>query len=365
MREALHEAIDAAYVLDPGPGGPSRTEARREGAAVVFRNGGPSRERPVLRKALARPPWLVRRLPPREAARMIDLAREAMVTRSRDLDAFAWGDSRDVVLVDDGDGLEFGIVGVVPDRRLPLPAVHGWLTFRNGVPIGYVQSDTLLRSCEVSFNTFETFRGAEAAHVFARVLAVARHVLGARSYSIEPYQLGHGNDEGLSSGAWWFYAKLGFAPKDRALRALYARERARIRRDHDYRSDSATLARLATKHLYFEPDPAFPAVLPLVPALGLRMEDAGTEAAAAVLRVRSLRGWTAGERLAFERLAPVVAALPGVGRWSVHERRALVEAIRAKGRPVELRFVELFDDHPKAGHALTEPIRHPVATSRR
>lgn len=353
IREAVHDTIDAAYRLGPGRGGPSRTLARREGAPIVFREAGPSSARPDLRKSLSIPPATVRRLRPREATGIIDLAREAMVTRSRDLDAFAWADPRDVLLVDDGDGLEFGIVGVMPDRRLPLPAVHGWLSFRNGVPIGYVPSDTLLGSSEISFNTFPTFRGAEAAHVFSRVLAVSRHLLGARSFSIEPYQLGHGNEEGLSSGAWWFYAKLGFTPKDSGVRALYARERARMRRSPRHRSGKRTLELLAARHLFFEPDAGHRAVLPLVPALGLRIPDRDGQGAAALLGVRSFRGWTADERLAFERLAPVVAALPGIARWSAADRRALVDVIRAKGRPIELNYARGLDAHPKARRALT------------
>ena len=37
-----------------------------------------------------------------------------------------------------------------------------------------------------------------------------RLAFGCTSFSIEPYQLGRDNDEGIESGAWWFYRKLGF-----------------------------------------------------------------------------------------------------------------------------------------------------------
>jgi hypothetical protein len=352
VQESVHDGIDAAYVLHPGAGGPSRTEARWEDSAIVFPDRPPERARPDLLEEIGRPPADVWRVGPRDGARLIDLARASMVTRARDLDAFTWGSPTDVRLVEDGDGLAFAMIGMQPDRRLPLPVVHGWLTLRNGVPIGYVQSDTLLSSCEVSFNTFDTFRGVEAGHVFARVLAAARHVLGARSFSIEPYQLGHGNHEGLESGAWWFYVKLGFRPKDRAVARLYARERSRMRRDRSYRSDEPTLARLARRHVYWEPDPRHPALLPLVPTLGLRLPPSGAADASAILQLGSLRGWSAGERLALERLAPVVAALPGVTRWSAAEKRALGAALRGKGGPDELIFLKRLDAHPKAKRAL-------------
>ena len=131
------------------------------------------------------------------------------------------------------------------------------------------QTDTLLDTSEVSFNTFETFRGTDAAHVFARVLAVTRHVLGARSFTIEPYQLGHGNDEGLQSGAWWFYAHLGFRPKDPKVRRLHRSELMKMERSPEHRSSLATLGRLAAQHLYWNESAKVPAILPGVPQLGL------------------------------------------------------------------------------------------------
>jgi hypothetical protein len=287
VREWVHDSIDAMYVLDPGPHGPCRTHALYRTGPVVFRQAPPRRDRPDLARALRVPPRSVHRVTLREGRRLIDLAREAMATRNRDLDAFAWGNPRDVRVVEDEDGLAFAVIGVVPERRLPLPAVHGWLTLRNGVPAGYVQTDTLLFSSEVSFNTFETYRGTDAAHVFARVLAVTHHVLGARSFSIEPYQLGHGNDEGLLSGAWWFYAHLGFRPKARQALALYRRELMKMKRNPEHRSPIAVLERLATAHLYWNESAMAPAVLPRVPQLGLRHPERVARLLKAIARAKA------------------------------------------------------------------------------
>ena len=147
-------------------------------------------------------------------AAFVDLARAAMVTRERSLEAFSFADARDAWLVDDGDGLAFAFAGVIPPRRHALASFYGSLTLRNGVPIGYAQADIVGRSAALSFNTFDTFRGGEAAFTFARWLAALRHLFGATSFSIEPYQLGQDNDEAIESGAWWFYAKQGFVPRD-------------------------------------------------------------------------------------------------------------------------------------------------------
>ena len=146
------------------------------------------------------------------------MAREALVTRSRDLDAFAYGDPHDVKLASCGGGLTLALIGMVPERRLMFETVYGYILLQNGVPVGYGVISALFRSVEVAFNVFETFRGVEAGFVFARLLTVLRNMFKARTFTLFPYQLGgEGNDEGLASGAWWFYQKLGFRPRDENL----------------------------------------------------------------------------------------------------------------------------------------------------
>jgi hypothetical protein len=39
-----------------------------------------------------------------------------------------------------------------------------------------------------------------------------RQLLGVEVFSLDPYQIGHENEEGIESGAFWFYRKLGFRP---------------------------------------------------------------------------------------------------------------------------------------------------------
>ena len=69
------------------------------------------------------------------------------------------------------------------------------------------------------------------------------------------------------------------------------------------------------------------------------------------------RGWSAGERLAWERWAPLVVALPRVERWTPDAKRALVAVIRAKGGPRESDFVMRFDRHHELRRALHALLR--------
>src|SRR4029079_15648383 len=133
--------------------------------------------------------------------------------------------------------------------------VSAFLPLRNGVPIGYVLNSALFGSAEIAYNVFDTYRGAEAAGVYAKVLAMVRHLFGAETFTIFPYQLGDENDEAIESGAWWFYRKLGFAPRDRRTQALVRSEESRMRRRPAHRSPAATLRRLARENLYFSLGP--------------------------------------------------------------------------------------------------------------
>ncbi len=365
-REAFHDALDPAYVLKPGPDTPARTHARHATAPVVFQRAPLRRTRPDLREELGRRYRGVRAVSAREGEQLIELARSAMVTRSRDLDAFAYGNPRDVRLADDGGGLAFVLIGVIAERRQLIPATCGYLILHNGVPIGYGEAFVTGRAATMTFNIFESFRGGEAAHTCARTLAMVRHAFGAESFSFDQYQLGKGNDEAIASGAWWFYYKLGFRPLAAAARSLMRRELARMRARPGHRSSAATLRALAESHMLFDFERTrTPALVPIA-EVGLRVgdklaklgerESALAQCSREALRLtglRSLRGFSAGERLAWQRWSPLVAlALPGVTRWNLAQRRALARVIRAKGGGDESEFLARFAAHPKLERAL-------------
>ena len=367
-REAFHDAIEPTYELKPGPDTPSRTRAGHAAAPTAFQHQPLRRERPDLREELGRIHRGVRLASAREGGQLNELARGAMVTRSRDLDAFAYGNARDVRLVDDGGGLGFVLIGVIPQRRALIPATTGYLILHNGVPIGYGEAFVTGRAATMTFNIFESFRGAEAAYTFARTLAMVRHMFGAESFSFDQYQLGKGNDEGIASGVWWFYYKLGFRPLTADARRLMRQELARKRADPAHRTQAAVLRALAESHMLFDSDRERVPGLPPIAEVGLRVGDALAARAGGerervlavcsrvtmrLTGVRSLRGFSAGERLAWQRWSPlVVFALPGVTRWSLAERRALARVIRSKGGRDESEFVARFAAHPKLERAL-------------
>ena len=369
VRERLYDDLDLPMRLEYGRDTPSRSRAFLPGSPVVFVADAIPRTRPRLPADVLEKPRAVRPVPPRRASRIIDLAREAMVTRQRDLDLFSYASPEDVQMVEWDGGLQFACLGAIPQRRLLLEAVYGFLTLKSGVPVGYVLVSALFGSSEIAYNVFETYRGMEAGPIYGKVLATARHLFRVDAFTIFPYQLGHGNDEAIASGAWWFYQKIGFRPRSREALRLMRRELARMRRRPKHRSSPATLRALAEHNLYYFLGKPRAEVIgaDFLPNLGLKISEylaarfgADRERAARVcsreamrrVGLRSFAGFTAGERLAWERWAPLVCLLPEAARWRAEDRRALVRVIRAKGGRRESDFVRRFDAHRRLRRAV-------------
>ncbi|MEK6629342.1 MAG: hypothetical protein AABY89_01270, partial [Acidobacteriota bacterium] len=176
-------------------------------------------------------------------------------------------------------------------------------------------------------------------------------------------------DEGLESGAWWFYAKLGFRPRARAILPVVRRELARVTQAPAYRTPFRTLKQLVRHHLYLSLDRRRSDVIGrlrfdriglavtgyVTARFGTDRERAAkvcADEAAAQLGVDHWRKLGRGERIAWEHWAPLVAVLPGVARWTSGERQDLAEVIRAKGDRRESEFVPLFDRHERLREAV-------------
>ena len=371
VRERLYELLDPPLRLAAGPTTPARTTAHLGGSKIAFQRRALSHHRPNLRREIARRPRSVTRVTPAEGTRLVDLARASMVTRARDLDAFANADENDVGVVEFERGLSFAWFGLKAERRLMLESSYGFLTLKNGVPAGYVLASSLFGSTEVAFNVFETFRGAEAGLVFCRVLAMVRRLFGSDAFGIDPYQLGLGNLEGLRSGAWWFYYKMGFRPEDRDVRRVLKRELDEMKVDPGHRSTTATLEQLAADYLFFFLDRPRHDVLGRVSLgnVGLAISsyladrfggerekaiETCAKEARHLLGLRSLRGFSLGERLMWRRWSPLIMILPGVEGWSPARKRALVDVVRAKGGTSELEFVRRINRHALLNESLQQ-----------
>ncbi|HTR03665.1 MAG TPA: hypothetical protein VMN82_10755, partial [Thermoanaerobaculia bacterium] len=347
----------------------SRTRMRRPGPRPYFHDAPLLARRDVSLDAVLSGPRLARRrLSAKEGARVCDMVRDATAARYREFYTFTHADPRSVIAARPGRGVELFLVGVRPERRLPLRAAYGGFVVKNGVPIGYIEGLAFFERLEIGFNMYYTFREGESAWIYAQVLKLHRDALGVTSFSIDPYQLGYQNAEAIESGAFWFYRKLGFRPTDRGVAALLAREERRIAADPAYRSSARTLSRLVTHNLLYEAPGTRSRdwdrfhVRNVGLAVDRRMRershgDAPAHRARASRRVAAALGVGAGrgsalERRAFGDFALVLDLVPDLARWTRVEKDALRAIVRAKASGLEAGYLSKLQAHRRLRAAL-------------
>lgn len=285
---------------------------------------------------LTGPPLPIRRVPRREADRVLDAIVDTSAMRYRELYGFNHPETGRMVRAELGRGMVAYFFGVPPEWRLPLRAYHAGMYFKNGVPCGYIEVLSLFERAEIGFNLYYTFREGESAWLYARLLRLCHQLLGVTCFSVDPYQIGDENPEAIESGAFWFYRKLGFRPLESEVRRLLAREEQRMRRDPGHRTSAGTLRRLARGYILWDGQGDTPGEMD-----PFRVRNIGLRAAAAGLPVEA--GLDGLPRL-----------IPGFQKWSEAERSAF-DAIRAAKRGGdEARYLRLMQKHARLRAAVLQ-----------
>jgi len=369
-RAELFEPMQFWVRWELGDSQATRTHMRIHVRARFFQRAPLLARRDVsLAREFAAPPMPVAQLSRAGGARLLAQGRDTMAVRFRELHGFTYGDPATVRRAQLGRGVEVYLWGVPAERRLPTLAYHALLLVKNDVPCGYAEGLSLCERTEIGVNIFYTFRNGESAWLYARLMRLVQQLLGVNVFSIDPYQLGAGNEEGIESGAYWFYRKLGFRPTDPELGKLDAREATRIATRTGYRTPARTLRKLATGHVLYEA----PQTKDVgawdrfhVHHIGLRIArrmgrefdgDREKIRRASSTEVQSALGlnidrWREPERAAFADFALILALIPDLARWSAAERRALVRLLRAKAGADELVYLRLLQRHARLRRAI-------------
>jgi hypothetical protein len=357
-RDWMFESLGLPIQWRPATLAGSRTGARLPWARPFFHADGLKRSGLDFIREVDQPLPSLRRAPPQQALTLIDAARLAVATRQRELHCFSYPNPDDVLVADVDRGLRIALFGLHPEYRLPLEGYYAFLVLKNGVPMGYGGAWGLFGTLELGFNIFESFRQGESAFILSQVLRAYRQVTGMRAFSVDPYQLGHDNTEALRSGAFYFYYRHGFRPRDPEALALAAAEQDKSARTPGYRSPLPVLTRLSRHHVYLilpggDPAPEKRVRPSQVAALVTRQItlDFGGDRGAAVracstrvaralgIRLRALK--PREERRAFERFSLVAALIPNLERWPDGARRGLARLLRAKGGRSEAAYFRM------------------------
>lgn len=303
-------------------------------------------------------------LPASERTVLLDTARAVLATLERETDPVTYAGA--VSLHDMGRGLRIALYHLAPAHRLPFDSYVGFMAFRNGVPLAYGGAWIFPGRSKIGINVFEAQRGGESAWFFAQLLRLYAQTFAVTRFEVENYQLGFGNADGLRSGAYWFYYRLGFRPMSRDLQTLGAREFAKMRAQAGYTVPLPTLRTLVGEGLELRlgasaaaaraSAPLDTAELTLAVQSHVRTRYHGDRRAAmqsALLRLHAAlplgdtARWRAEERAALELWALAIDVVPDVEQWTASERRALVRVIRRKGASTETEHQQLLAAHPR------------------
>jgi hypothetical protein len=216
---------------------------------------------------------------------------------------------------------------------------------------------------ESGFNFYYSFREGETAWIYARTLNVFRHLLGVTAFSIDPYQIGYENEEGIESGAFWFYRKLGFRPTQPKLLQLTIAEEKRIAARRSHRTSKRVLRQLAKGSMILELEEKRAGnwdrfqVRNIGLAVQRRMatdfsgeaEKIRGESVKAVTRMLGVRiaQWSKAELDALNDLALVLILISDLENWTKDEKQAVLQIIRSKAARDEARYLKLMQKHAR------------------
>lgn len=300
-----------------------------------------------------------------------DVMKASLAFQHRETDPVTYADSSETTLFDMGRGLQIAVCGMTRDRRLSLESYIGFMAFKNGVPVSYGGGWLWGRRCKIGVNIYPPFRRGESAWLFSQVMRVYYQHYGARYFTVKPYQFGKGNPEGLASGAFWFYYKLGFRPEQAPIRELAAAEWENILTEKSYRTPLTTLRHFTRSNLEWTQTgnavPSFDASL-ISQAITrmINQQFAGSREEAITQLSRRFRKTC---KLALPRKKdPVTASvinnwslltglLPDLAKWKTPEKKQLARLVQLKATGKERDYVLAQQQQHRLWLSLTAAVK--------
>jgi hypothetical protein len=361
-KAALYDLLEIMVHWDMSGSRASRTLSRKPVKDFYFHREPLIQRRQVsLAEEFAKPRLPIKVLSPREAEKTLDLMKEVLGVRYRELYGTSNASPKWVVQSNVGRSTEIYLCGLPPDKRLPLRAYLAGLTVKNGVPINYFECSSLFEWTEIGFNTFPAYRDGETAWLYAQTLRLLNQLHGTTAVSVYPYQIGDDNEEAIASGAFWFYRKMGFRSMNPEMEKLAQAEEKKVLAKKSYRTPASILRRLSKASVVYELPQAQRGAWDRFSMrdIGLAVQrqmardfDGNAEAmrkAAVAQLARIIKVDTQKlkpqAQIAFADFATALSLVPDISHWSSEEKDALRDIIAAKAGRTELRYQTMLQKH--------------------
>lgn len=245
---ALREYVFSQFALTTqwktGPHAPSMSVGRAPVSKIHIHDDGLVK-RMTLNEAFAQstPKEVV--LTAKQREQICDLAKGVLCFQLRETDPVTHAAVAETSYYEMGRGITIALFAMKADMKMALQSYIGFMVFKNGVPCAYGGGWLLNDDSGFGVNIFPPFRGGESAVIVCQLLRLYRHVFNVDTFNVDPYQIGYGNPDGIASGAFWFYYRLGFRPVERRFLKLATDEARAMKEDRTYRTPPNVLKILA------------------------------------------------------------------------------------------------------------------------
>ncbi len=184
-----------------------------------------------------------------EAEQVIECSRKVLIGHLREIDPITFTAAGLIAYYQLPRGISIALMEMVPERRHPIDSYMGYMVYKNGQPIAYAGSWILFNSGRIGLNVFPAYRGGESQYIFQQILQLHQQVYNLKRFSVDPYQIGKENTDGIYSGAFWVYHHAGFRPISKAQQEIAEAEALKIKNTPGYRSPKNILKILADSRL--------------------------------------------------------------------------------------------------------------------
>ncbi|MFN8288520.1 MAG: hypothetical protein U0V74_17315 [Chitinophagales bacterium] len=184
-----------------------------------------------------------------QAEKIIEVSRMVLIRNLREIDPISFSLPELVTYYKLGRGISVALFGMRPERRHPIDSYMGYVAFKNGMPVAYAGSWVLFDSARIGLNVFPSYRGGESRYIFEEVMNLHKQVYHLKRFSVDPYQIGKHNKDGIHSGAFWLYHHLGYRPIEQEQKLLAEAESLKISAQKGYRSSESVLKKLANSRM--------------------------------------------------------------------------------------------------------------------
>ncbi|MEO8147166.1 MAG: hypothetical protein ABI723_05985 [Bacteroidia bacterium] len=180
---------------------------------------------------------------------LIKSARCQLFTLFRETDPVTYCNYRETQFYELERGYSIAIFFMEKQRCVFPDALASYIIYKNNIPISYGDVLIFMNHARLAFNIYGPYRGCESTYIYFNVMRLFSQRFNVECFEVEPYQIGHKNDEAIQSGSFWFYYKFGFRPVNHRQKNIAEKEYKKIKADKKYRTTAVTLKQLAKSSL--------------------------------------------------------------------------------------------------------------------